>query len=261
MISLWVVIGLIIAAISISTLGAVFSIVGLGALFSGAVKAVWVMSGSLEFAKFVLAAYLHQRWQHLKLAFKFYLVFSVVILSAITSMGIFGFLSNAYQSATSALESEAVILSSLKTQQINNLAEFNRLNKSVENIPSTRVSMRIKAQAEIEPALLALTKEKNLLEDQVTKSNLKILEIKQAVGPLIYVSRAFNVDIDTVVKYLILLLMLVIDPLAICLVIATSEALQSRKTLNSVVTMSSMGQDEVIQMHFVDDSTPPKTGT
>jgi hypothetical protein len=225
----WIILGLIIAATSVSALGAAFSIEGLGSLFSGAKLAVWIMAGSLEFAKFILAAYLHQRWSHLRLLFKSYLVSSVVILSLITSMGIFGFLTNAYQSASSALDSETIKLNSLKTQQANNAAEIIRLNKSVEEIPAARISKRIQARAEIEPAILELTKQTETFEKQITDSNLRILDVKQKVGPLIYISKAFNIDIDTVVKYLILLFVTVFDPLAICLVIATSEALDSRK--------------------------------
>lgn len=245
----WIILGLIIAAASVSALGAAFSIVGLGALFSGALLAVWVMAGSLEFAKFVLAAYLHQRWNHLRFIFKSYLVSSVVILSLITSMGIFGFLTNAYQSASSALDSETIKLDSLKTQQANNAAEITRLNKSVEEIPAARISKRIQARAEIEPSILELTKQNENLEKQITESNLRILDVKQKVGPLIYISKAFNIDIDTVVKYLILLFVTVFDPLAICLVIATSEALDSRKNkINQQAVRSNLMTNPVQQM-------------
>ena len=109
MIALWCVIGLIVATISVSTLGAAFSVVGLAALFSGAAKAVMAMAGSLELAKFVLAAYLHQRWSELNAIFKYYLVAAIIILSAITSLGVFGFLSDAYQSATVALEIQVLV--------------------------------------------------------------------------------------------------------------------------------------------------------
>lgn len=229
MISLWIVIGLIISTVSVATLAAVFSIVGLGALFSGAVLAVFAMAGSLEFSKFVLAAYLHQRWNDLNKVFRGYLVFAIVVLSLITSMGVFGFLSDAYQSASTALDSENVKLQSEKNKQnsINN--ELMRINKSIEEIPITRISKKMRARQEAEPLIRDLNSKYDAIEKTIAEMNLKVIEIKKKVGPLIYISRAFNADIDSVVKYLILVFVLVFDPLAICLVIATTQALESRK--------------------------------
>lgn len=263
MIALWCVIGLIIATISVSVLGAGFSVIGLAALFSGAALAVSAMAAALELAKFVLAAYLHQRWSQLNLIFKSYLVSAIIILSAITSLGIFGFLSDAYQSASAALDAEAVKYESLKNQQALNLSEISRMNKSIEEIPASRISKRIALRKEIEPAILALTKQTEQLEQAVTQSNLRTLELKKKVGPLIYIAKAFKLDIDTVVKYLILLLVSVFDPLAICLVIATSGALESRRRGANAIPDSKPagasappphgGDDEIIQMRFVDN--------
>jgi len=263
MIALWVVIGLIVATVSVSTLGAAFSVVGLAALFSGAALAVMAMAGSLELAKFVLAAYLHQRWNELNILFKSYLVSAIVILSCITSLGIFGFLSDAYQSATAALTTEDVKQDSLKKQQVSARAEIDRLNKTIDEIPASRVTKRIEARKEIEPEISRLTKQIESLELQVTQSNLHILELQKKVGPLVYIAKAFKIDIDTVVKYLILLLVSVFDPLAICLVIAMSGALETRRRGKMQPASGSApdlanhphgGGDEVLQMRFVDDN-------
>lgn len=264
MIALWCVIGLIVATVSVSTLGAAFSVVGLAALFSGAALAVMAMAASLELAKFVLAAYLHQRWQDLNIIFKYYLVAAIVILSCITSLGIFGFLSDAYQGATAALATEAVKQDSLKKQQASSRAEIERLNRSIEEIPASRISKRIEARKQIEPEIARLTKQIEALELQVTDSNLHVLELQKKVGPLVYIAKAFKIDIDTVVKYLILLLVSVFDPLAICLVIATSGALETRRQGKQQTAASGAppdlanhphgGGDEVLQMRFVDDN-------
>lgn len=215
------------AAMGVASLGAFFSITGLGALFSGAVIAVWLMAGSLEFAKFVLAAYLHQTWKVHNAVYKSYLTFAIVILSVITSVGIYGFLSDAYQSASLVLETETVKLESIKTQQSLLTAELSRLNKMVEEIPATRVTKRMKMRAELEPAIQEINKKYNDGERILTQSNLKIIEVKKKVGPLIYIAKAFNMNIDHVVSALILVLVSVFDPLAICLVIAATHAIES----------------------------------
>ena len=86
-----------LSAILIAGSAAYFSVTGLGVLFSGAAVAVMVMAGSLEFAKLVTATYLKQEWDEIKGFNKWYLTISVGILMMITSAGIFGYLSNAFQ--------------------------------------------------------------------------------------------------------------------------------------------------------------------
>lgn len=272
-ISLWITIGLIISALCVSTLGAYFSILGLGALFSGAVLAVWLMAASLEFSKFILAAYIHQRWKEMSGAFKYYLTFAVVILSCITSLGIFGFLSDAYQSASTAIQSEQVKLDAEKNQQSFIKTEIARLNKAIDEVPDSRITKKMKLRAELEPRLAELTKKLEASEKNITKNNLNVIEIQKKVGPLIYISKAFNINIDTVVKYLILVFVSVFDPLAICLVIASSQALFSRrkdsfilppqdkmntstKTDSSTVDQNDSTSAEVIEMTFEKPVTP-----
>jgi hypothetical protein len=229
MVAIWVLVGLIVSAISVSSLGAAFSIFGLRDLFAGASIAVAAMAGSLELAKFVLAAYLHQRWSHLNVLFKTYLSAAIVTLSLITSMGIFGFLSKAYQSASSVLEAETIKFETLKARQVHNDAEMARITKAIDEIPANRVTKKMQARAEAAPEINQLEQEARTIAQQLADANLHIVDVKQKVGPLIYVSRAFKMNIDDVVKYLILVLVCVFDPLAICLVIATSEAIETRK--------------------------------
>lgn len=228
MVATWVVIGLVFSAFSVSSLGAAFSIFGLRDLFSGAALAVVLMAASLEFAKFTLAAYLHQRWKVLNGFFKGYLVSAVAVLSVITSMGIYGFLSNAYQSASAVFEKSNLELSILEGQQARNNSEIARLNKMVDEIPPSRITKRMEMRKELEPAMAEINKSITDVAAKIDAAKLQVHDVQQKVGPLIYISRAFNVDIDNVVKYLILILVLVFDPLAISLVIASSEALTSK---------------------------------
>lgn len=228
-IQLWVVCGLAISAVSVSTLGAWFSIEGLGKLFTGAVVSVWIMAGALEIAKFTIAAFLHQVWPRLNFLFKSYLLGSVVMLSGITSLGIFGFLSDAYQESSTILESETIKLETLKSNQARLEQDIERINKSIEEIPDSRISKKMRARAEAEPMILDLRKKQETLQAEVTQASLKVLAVKDKVGPLIYIARVFKMDIDLVVKYLIFAFVLVFDPLALCLVVAFSMALKLRK--------------------------------
>jgi hypothetical protein len=229
MVQLWVLIGLIVSATAISVLGAAFSIVGLGKLFAGAMVAVWLMAGALELSKFVIAAFLHQTWKTLNFFFKIYLFVAVIVLSLITSMGIFGFLSDAYQESTTILEAETIKLEAFKADQVRLQKEADRIIQSIEEIPATRITRKLQARAEAAPLLQRIGEENDRIAKQITEANLRVLEVKGKIGPLIYISKAFKVDIDSVVKWLILLFVAVFDPLAICLVVAVSESITLRK--------------------------------
>lgn len=244
MVQLWVIIGLAISAAAVSVLGATFSVLGMGKLFSGAILAVWLMSGALELAKFTVAAYLHQTWNNIGLLFRTYMISSVIILSLITSMGIFGFLSDAYNASSAILESENIRLQRLQNEQSQAQAEITRINHTIDEIPSERITKKMKARSDAELAIRGLTNKISTIETQISDTKIKIIDVKQKVGPLLYISKAFNMDIDTVVKYLILVLVSVFDPLAICLVVAFSDAVVKRSAYNKKDHSSLTVQDE-----------------
>ena len=99
-----------LAALLVAGSAAFYSAFGLSKLFSGAAFAVVIMAGSLEFAKLVTASFLYRYWDEINKIMKTYLIMGVITLVVITSAGIFGFLSNAYQGATASFEKESTAL-------------------------------------------------------------------------------------------------------------------------------------------------------
>lgn len=230
MVQNWVLYGLIVSAVSVSALGAAFSVVGLGKLFAGASFAVWLMAGSLEIAKFTIAAFLHEVWGRLNLLYRVYLFIAVIVLSGITSLGIFGFLSSAYQESSAVLEAETIKLESLKAEQLRIEQEIARIIKNIDEIPTSRITRKMKARAEAEPLLADLRGKQDRIVADITHANLKLLSVKNHVGPLIYIAKMFSLDVDRVVQFLIIAFVFVFDPLAICLVIAVSESIRLQRT-------------------------------
>lgn len=266
------VIALAISALLVSVLAATFSVSGLARLFTGAAVAVTMMGASLELAKFVAAAFLHRVWGRLNVFYRTYLLISVIVLSGITSMGIFGFLSDAYQASSSDLQMYAVKIQAMKDEQTRNSNEISRLTRSVDEIPANRVSKRMELRAQLEPQMKDLLAKNDKAAEEIKQMDLKVLEIKNKVGPLIYIAKAFNQDIDTVVKWLILVFVSVFDPLAICLVIATSEALRMRALgyLDFPKSISNLARrrdgkeippaDQIVEMRFSKESESEKVG-
>lgn len=221
-----VVLGLSAAVISLT--GATFSIMGLTKLFSGAPVAVAIMAGALELAKMVSASFLHRQWHNMNIIMKLYLSLAVGILMCITSMGIFGYLSYAYQHTSKELKDTMVRLDYLQSEDRKVRAEKERMQKELDNIPASRISKRMELQKELEPAMQALEKQSIEVTMKMRNEELKKLSFQTEIGPVIYVAEALGANTDRVATYLILLFVIVFDPLAVCLVLATTFAITHR---------------------------------
>jgi hypothetical protein len=233
------------SALIIAGCAAFFSVTGLGVLFSGASTAVMVMAGSLEFAKLVAATYLKQTWDDIKGFNKWYLTISVGILMMITSAGIFGYLSNAFQAQSLQLQQvdREVLVFSTKIEQ--NTTQITQLNTQLGQLSSTqstilekgKVNSRLLRSIDSKDRQVATINKKIAdLQDQNAKNNDKINEIKIAnldlekeVGGFRFIAEAFGMELKNVVKFFIFLIVIVFDPLAIALIIAFNGLISKKK--------------------------------
>ena len=233
------------SALIIAGCAAFFSVTGLGVLFSGASTAVMVMAGSLEFAKLVAATYLKQTWDEIKGFNKWYLTISVGILMMITSAGIFGYLSNAFQAQSLQLQQvdREVLVYTTKIEQ--NTAQITQLNTQLGQLSSTQSTILEKGKVNSRLLRSIDNKDKQVatinkkiadLQDQNAKNNEKINEIKIAnlglekeVGGFRFIAEAFGMELKNVVKFFIFLIVIVFDPLAIALIIAFNGLIAKKK--------------------------------
>ena len=233
------------SALIIAGCAAFFSVTGLGVLFSGASTAVMVMAGSLEFAKLVAATYLKQMWDEIKGFNKWYLTIAVGILMIITSAGIFGYLSNAFQAQSLQLQQvdREVLVFSTKIEQNN--SQITQLNTQLGQLSSTQntildkgtVNNRLLRSIDNKDRQVATVNKKiSALQDENAKNNEKINEIKiknldleKEVGGFRFIAEAFGIELKNVVKFFIFLIVLVFDPLAIALIIAFNGLIGKKK--------------------------------
>ena len=241
-----------ISAIIIAGCAAYFSITGLGILFAGASISVMVMAGSLEYAKLVTATYLKQKWNTIKGFNKWYLTISVIILMVITSAGIFGYLSNAFQQQNIGLQKVERDISVYQNQITKNDGEISRyttqlsnqqnirnsqesnLSKQIDKDKSTaRVSQMIRSAdkeiSSISKRIDELTKQNNVALDSINVIKNNNIELEREVGGFRFVAEAFGMTLNNVVKFFIFLIVIVFDPLAIALVIAFNQLVMTKK--------------------------------
>ena len=222
-----------IAALFIAGSAAFFSVFGLSKLFAGAMIPVIIMASSLEIGKLVSASFLYRYWTKITGWLKIYMTVGVVTLVFITSAGIFGFLSNAYQGATVDFEKQSATLL-YKEDRLEQLEEDksylkDELKQSLSALPDNYPTAKRKLREEYNPKVLSINDEILDIKQDISDLKVGMVQTGVDVGPAIYIARAFETDIDTVVKFFIFILIFVFDPLAVSLVVAYNVAIVKNK--------------------------------
>ena len=239
-----------LSAISISVIAAGYSIAGLTALFAGAVVPIIAMGSALEVGKLVAASWLYNNWRNklVPKTIRAYLTFAVIVLVFITSMGIFGFLSKAHLDQVQPQSGNNIkielIDSQLNQQQIiidRSQKTLTLLDQTLEKyIDMEYVTRGLKEREKQKPEREALTLAINEASDKISElSNKKgALQLEQdkieaEVGPIKYIAELIYGDtakdhFDEAVRWVIIVLIFVFDPLAVLLLIAANISLRSR---------------------------------
>ena len=254
-----------LSALLIAGSAAAFSVYGLAKLFSGAFLSVVIMAGSLELGKLVTASFLYRYWKVINWFQKVYMTIATIVLIFITSAGIFGYLSNAYQGATLEFEKQSTELIAVE-ERIEQLEEDKfflkeELSIAVSELPDNYITAKRKLREDYNPQITQVNQE--ILEFKTRRADLEIQLVSTGVdvGPAIYLARTFGTDIDTVVKFFIFILIFVFDPLAVMLVIAYNQALMIRDKEKEVIEghpeISPEGKEKTQTEHWKDVYSEP----
>lgn len=252
------------SALSVSLSAAFYSVSGLGKLFAGASLQVIIMASSLEVAKLVIASLLYQYWDTLNKVLRAYLSIATIVLMLITSMGIYGFLSGAYQETANRAGTVDAQVTLLETKRANYIGQRDLLVKEKEGLVTSMTSLQsglannktsyvdkkgnlIQSSSSadrksLERQLDASNTRQESLNVKLDDINTKIFELDNQIievktgsdiaaelGPLKYISGLTGTPMDQIVNYLLLIIIFVFDPLAISLVIAANFAFAQLK--------------------------------
>ena len=189
-----------IAALLIAGSAGFFSVFGLSKLFAGAALSVIIMAGSLEFGKLVTAAFLYRYWDKINLFQKTYLMTAVITLVLITSAGIFGYLSNAYQGATVTFEKQSnqLIAYEDRLEQLQEDKSFlkEELEVQVNDLPDNYITAKRKLREEYNPRIQQVNDEILDVKGKIGDLKVGLVETGVDVGPAIYLARTFDTDVD-----------------------------------------------------------------
>jgi hypothetical protein len=254
-----------LSAFSVSGSAAFYSVSGLGKMFAGASLQVMILAGSLEFAKLVSASLLYEYWKSINRALKYYLLIATLILIIITSAGIYGFLSSAYQETAFKVQNQDKNIeildkniSIIKTEIASYEKQVEQKNIRLGQITGIRANLQgtqdqliaqgkstssVRQQIkDVDSEIKRIDSEVSVYNDSIASKNFRISKIEtikletssdqdlaKEVGPLKYIAGLTGSTLDQVVNWYILVLMLVFDPLAVALVLAANFAFQKSK--------------------------------
>ena len=260
-----------LSALSVSASAAFYSVSGLSKLFAGAAFAVIIMAASLEIAKLVIASLLYQYRKTLPKVLKYYLSIACLILILITSMGIYGFLSAAYQETAALAGNVDAQIALIETKRDNikeQLAVYNEEKTTINNavtdlrsglsnnviqykdretgeiITTTSSSTRRALEKQLDQAITRQTEINTRVDDlnqQLFDYETEIVEVTSnaniagELGPLKYLSGLTGKPMDQIINWLLLVIIFVFDPLAIALVIAANFAFAQLKPKKEIM--------------------------
>ena len=266
----------LLTALAISTVAAWYSIIGLMAIFAGATTAIMIMGIVLEIGKLICASWTFTNWKSCPVIMRSYFIIAVVVLMLITSLGIFGFLSRAHitQSNPTSLMEERIERIELKVNQ--RQIQINRYQGRLDTLDQAlQRYIELGAISKGLAKIGAMDNETNLLKTKIQgleneidglmdekyelKTNLSLAEVE--TGPIKYVASMLYDEVsaselETAVRWIIILLIFVFDPLAVVLVIAANISLRDyrreRKMATKMVTvMPDLSDKEVIDKENV----------
>jgi hypothetical protein len=262
---------LLFCAIGLSATAAYYSVIGLSIVFVGVATPVIIMGSFLEVSKIAIATYLHNAWKNTYTLLKIYLTIALVILSIITSIGIYGLLSTGFQENIAKLEIGGKQIQNVEVKkkrfeeiktdlekekitldkdisQLRNALSTNTTTQSVDNKTGqviTKANNANRKSFETQLTTAQTNKDKvslkiDALNDSITNLDIQILNMESKaskgneLGAIQYVSEITGADIKTVANWFIFLLIFVFDPLAITLVIATNQAFDRIKPKTNI---------------------------
>ena len=238
-------------SVIISAIAAWYSVVGLTAIFAAAVVPVMIMGGALEAGKIVATVWLHNNWKRAGVAFKLYLIPAIIFLMLLTSMGIFGFLSKAHgdQSLVSgdAMAKVAIYDEKIKISKDNidaNRKALKQLDEAVDQVMGrssdekgadkavavrrSQQKERVRLQSEIQAEQKTIT----ALGQEAAPLRAEFRKVEAEVGPIKYIAALIYGDnpdqnlLEAAVRWVIILIVVVFDPLALTLILAANKQLE-----------------------------------
>jgi cell division protein FtsB len=233
----------LLAAFFIEGIGTYISILGLSALFAFN-PVIIAIAIALDVGKLVTVTFVYKHWRDINLLMRLYMTCAAVVLVLITSMGAFGFLSAEFQKAIATNSQQNVLISSLTEEKERLLARKQQIDKQIAELPQTYARARVNVINAFREETARINQRLAQLDEELPKLKVSAIEKGVKIGPIIYVAEAFKVTPEVAVKWVILTIIFVFDPLAIALLLAGNFLIERRETLAKAAAAGAAGAEQ-----------------
>ena len=224
-----------ITAFLIEGLGTVVSVIGLSTLF-GANPIIISLAVALDMGKLVVVSLLYKHWQKMGIMMKGYALIASFVTMLITSAGAAGYLTGEFQKAILGTQETTLKVDVLKQQQAKYEERKKQIDDQIASLPEkTSVNQRIRLMRQFKDEQQSLQAKIEEIDSKLPELQMQQIGVEAKAGPILYISKAFDVPVEVAVKYVVLMIIFVFDPLAVFLIIAGNFLLDSRKKSEPVV--------------------------
>jgi hypothetical protein len=247
------------SALLLESLGTWISIIGLSGLFS-ANPIIIALAAALDVGKVVTVSFLYKRWTTAPALLKVYMGLASIVLMAITSVGAFGYLSGAFQGAIQDTKKHEVLVNSMTQERARLEIRKKEIDAQIANLPSNSVRGRQRLIRTFKEEADKVNARLESLDAEIPKLQVQQIATHTHTGPIVYIAQAFDVSLENAAKYIILIIIVVFDPLAIALLVAGNFLWETRPRRNIPEAQPAIAAQMPLELPRIRIDEPVDTG-
>lgn len=210
---------LFFTALLLEGMGTYISIIGLSQLFAGS-AIILLLMGTLDLAKIVTVSFVYRYWKKVNFFLKTYMLIAVLVTMTITSTGAFSYLSRQFQEAYVGTQENTLLIDSMTEEQSRLQLRKEEIDKQISQLPPDWITARTNLNKQFGPEVTRINERLAVIDAELPTLKSETLHKKVEVGPILFIAAAFQTSPEEAIKWIILTIILVFDPLAIALLIA-----------------------------------------
>jgi hypothetical protein len=249
-----------LSAFLIEGIGTYVSVIGLAALFASN-PIIITLAIALDVGKIVTVSFLYKNWKRIGYIMRSYMLLASIVLMVITSTGAFGYLSGEFQKSIQNTRTNEVTITAMKDEQSRLQLRKQEIDAQIAAIPPTYITGRKQIIATFSEEVTKINNRLNEIDVQLPQLQIDSIQETVEVGPIAYVAEAFSTTPEKAVKWVILTIIFVFDPLAIALIIAGNFLVEKRKEdreLKTVETPQVVDQPKDVEPEELPEEIEPE---
>jgi hypothetical protein len=243
---------LFFTALLLEAMGTYISIIGLSQLFAGS-AIILLLMGTLDLAKLVTVSFVYRYWKKVNFFLKTYMLIAVLVTMTITSTGAFSYLSRQFQEAYVGTQENTLLIDSMVEEKNRLQLRKEEIDKQFSDLPADWITAKKNLNIQFGPEVNRINERLAVIDKELPTLQSETLHKKVEVGPILFIAEAFQVTPEEAIKWIILTIILVFDPLAIALLIAGNFLVALRQEKKEAEKAAKEEAERVKQKELTDE--------